>query len=142
MKKIALLLALLGLAALLAGCSAPAEDAPQTEESAQTEQNNDAEQADDSGFVGTWVGDGTMDIMGLDHEIEFVHTWIFREDGTVTAEKTVNGAEETLEFEYKYTDDTLTFVQGDATCGIGYVLEGDTLTFRTGVNTFAEYIRQ
>ena len=138
MKKLAILLVLIALLTMAVGCSAPAEE-PQADEPA-VEAPVEAEEA--TGFEGTWVGDGSLDIMGLDHEIEFVHTWTFRADNTVTAQKTVDGKEETLEFEYKYTEDTLTFIQGDATCGIGYTLEGDTLTIRTGVDTYAVYTRQ
>ena len=138
MKKIALFLALVTLIGLLCACS------PKTEEPApEAAPEVTSEEVADSPLTGTWIGDGSMDIYGLDHEIEFVHTWTFRNDGTATAEKTLdNGTEEVLDYNYKYTEDTLTFEKDGATCGIGYTIEDNVMTIRTGVKTYATFTRQ
>ena len=122
MKKIALFLAVVCLTGLLCACS-PEEKEPDAADGSA------ANEIVESPFIGTWVGDGTMDIFGLDHEIEFVRTWTFRSDGTATAEKTLDdGTELVLEYNYKFTENTLTFEKDGATCGITYVLEGDNLS--------------
>ena len=140
MKKMRIILTAAALVALLCACNAQKEA---TVENAPSQASQPSQTETASGLEGVWVGDGTMDIMGLDHEVEFVEVWTINSDGTATAEKTADdGTKEITTYTYKYTDDTLTFYQDNASCGLSYILEGDTLSFRTGVNTFAEFTRQ
>ena len=150
--------ALICLLALLCGCSASEShenseaEASAAEATAETAPAETAEEgttvdteteAEEVSLVGVWNGDGTMDITGLEHEIEFVNVWTFNSDGTAKAEKDLeDGTTETLEFTYTYTDDTLTFTKDGGTCSVTYTLDGDTLSFRTGVDTYAVFTRQ
>ena len=141
------ILALTCLLALLCGCSAPANQADepsdsQTDTSVTTREPGEAP-TEENPLLGVWVGDGTMDIMGIEHDIEFVNVWTFKSDDTAVAEKDKDdGTTETLEFTYTFTDDTITFAKDGATCSVTYTLDGDTLSFRTGIDTYAVFNRQ
>ena len=83
--------------------------------------------------VGTWVGDGTMDVPGLEAPIEFVHSWTFRKDGIAIAEKTTpEGNRYTEEFTYSMTDDTLGWSIDGISYALVYRLQGDTLILESG----------
>lgn len=83
--------------------------------------------------VGTWVGDGTMDILGMEAPIEFVHSWTFRADGTAVAEKrTSDGVLYTEEFTYSMTDDTIGWSLDGISYALVYRIKGNTLMIETG----------
>lgn len=62
-------------------------------------------------LIGTWEGDGTLELMGMEMELgkeipfDYVEILHFASDGSGYMS---NGAER-MEFTYKLTDDTLTF---------------------------------
>ena len=145
------ILTMVCLLALLCGCSASGSEESSSTDAAASEATSTTEAADETTeetaeenpLLGVWTGDGTMDIMGLDHDIEFVNVWTFNSDETAVAEKDLeDGTTETLEFTYTYTEDTLTFSKDGGTCSVTYTLDGDTLSFRTGVDTYAVFTRQ
>lgn len=140
------LLALTCLLALLCGCSAPANQADAADDASvgatATREPGEAP-TEENPLLGVWIGDGTMDIMGIEHDIEFVNVWTLKSDDTAIAEKDgEDGTTETLEFTYSFTDDTITFSKDGATCSVTYTLDGDTLSFRTGIDTYAVFNRQ
>ena len=67
-----------------------------------------------SKIVGTWSGDGTLDIKGMHAPFEFATQWVFRTDGTAV----VTVGEEEIKFKYSMTDDTLTLNGEELTWGI------------------------
>lgn len=82
----------------------------------------------DDKLVGTWQGDGSLDLLGMEAPYEFATQWIFTEDGTAI----VNVGEEELEFKYSATDDTLTLNGGEMSWGVLYRVKGKTLSIETG----------
>ena len=81
-----------------------------------------------SKLVGTWQGDGTLDMLEMEAPYEFAAQWAFGKDGT--AEVTVG--EETAVFRYSVTDDTLTLNDGELSWGVLYAVNGDTFCVETG----------
>ena len=88
-------------------------------------------------LVGTWQGDGPLDISATEAPYEFATKMVFSSDGTVLI--TVDGYE--TQYGYHATDDTLTLNGGDMSYGILYSLSGRTLTIYTGGNTSAQFTR-
>ena len=81
-----------------------------------------------SKIVGTWSGDGTLDMKGMHAPFEFATQWVFRTDGTAV----VTVGEEEIKFKYSMTDDTLTLNGEELTWGILYKITGNTLSIETG----------
>ena len=81
-------------------------------------------------LVGTWQGDGTLDVSATEAPYEFATEMVFSSDGTVVI--TVDGYE--TQYGYHATDDTLTLNGGDMSYGILYSLSHRTLTIYTGGN--------
>lgn len=79
-------------------------------------------------LVGSWYGDGTFDILGVDAPFEFATELEFNEDGTLDV--TVNN--ETSAFKYSATDDTITIQGEDMSWGVYYTVKGTTLNLKTG----------
>ena len=83
----------------------------------------------ESKFVGTWAGDGTLDVRGGVTSYEHATQFVFRSDGTATS--TVNGNE--VHFQYSASDDSLTLREdGVGSHGMPYTIKGNTLTITTG----------
>ena len=82
----------------------------------------------DSKLVGTWQGDGSLDMMGMEAPYEFVTKWAFDESGQAIA--TVEEAE--IAFKYSATDDTITLNDGEMSWGVRYSVKGKTLSIETG----------
>ena len=87
-----------------------------------------------SKIVGTWSGDGTLDMKGMNAPFEFATQWVFQSDRTVV----VTVGEEEIQFKYSMTDDTLTLNGEELTWGIRYKITGNTLSIETG-NTTATF---
>jgi len=79
-------------------------------------------------LVGSWYGDGTFDIVGVDAPFEFSTELEFNEDGTL--EVTVN--DETSTYKYSATDDTITIQGEDLSWGVYYTVKGTTLSLKSG----------
>lgn len=82
----------------------------------------------ESKIVGTWSGDGTLDMKGMNAPFEFAAQWVFNADGTVI----VTVGEEEIQFKYSMTDDTLTLNGDELTWGVLYKITGNTLSIETG----------
>lgn len=82
----------------------------------------------ESSLIGTWNGDGSLDMLGMEAPYEFATQWIFDEEGTVI----VKVGEEELEFKYSATDDTLTLNGGEMSWGVLHTVKGKTLSIETG----------
>lgn len=80
---------------------------------------------------GTWQGDGSLDMLGMEAPYEFATQWRFNSDGTVV----VTAGEETVEFRYSVTDDTLTLNGEELSWGVLYQVKDDTLSIETGDGT-------
>ena len=79
-------------------------------------------------LVGTWQGDGSLDMLGMEAPYEFATQWSFDKEGTVI----VRVGEEKLEFKYSATDDTLTLNGNKMSWGMIYNVNGKQLTIDTG----------
>ena len=92
----------------------------------------------ESKFVGTWVGDGTLDVRGGVTSYEYATQFVFRSDGTATA--TVNGNE--VQYQYSASDDSLTLrEEGVGSHGMPYTIKGNTLTITTGGGSYAVFTK-
>lgn len=92
-------------------------------------------------LVGTWAGNGDLDILGSETPFEFAQQWTFRDDGTAV----VLVDSEPVEFSiYRVSDDgdTLTLIMdgSETSWGILYQIKGDTLSIKTG-SGYAEFTR-
>jgi len=88
-------------------------------------------------LVGTWQGDGTLDMISTEVPYEFATKMVFSSDGTAVI--TVDGYE--TQYGYHATDDTITLNGGDMSYGFDYSLSGRTLTIYTGGSTSAQFTR-
>ena len=90
-------------------------------------------------LVGSWYGDGTFDILGVDTPFEFATKLEFNENGTLEA--TVN--DESTTYQYSATDDTITIQHGDMSWGVNYIVNGTSLNLKTGsdFSTFTKQIK-
>lgn len=81
-------------------------------------------------LVGTWEGDGTLDLMGMEMELgeelpfDVVEILHFAADGRGY----MGDGEKRMEFTYDLTDDTLSFRFPDIGMGLVYKLTNDILT--------------
>ena len=92
----------------------------------------------ESKFVGTWAGDGTLDVRGGVTSYEYATQFVFRSDGTATA--TVNGTD--VHFQYSASDDSLTLREdGVGSHGMPYTISGNTLRIKTGGESYAEFTK-
>ena len=82
----------------------------------------------ESKIIGTWSGDGTLDMMGMHAPFEFATQWVFNADGPAV----VTVGEEEIQFKYSMTDDTLTLNGDELTWGVLYKITGNTLSIKTG----------
>jgi len=82
-------------------------------------------------LTGTWQGDGSLDMLGMEAPWEYATQWVFRADGTVS----VTVGEETVDFRYSTTDDTLTLNGEELSWGVLYRVKQDTLSIETGDGT-------
>ena len=82
----------------------------------------------EASLVGTWNGDGSLDMLGMEAPYEFATQWIFDEEGTVI----VKVGEEELEYQYSATDDTLTLNGSEISWGVRYEVNGKQLSIDTG----------
>jgi len=90
-------------------------------------------------LVGSWYGNGTFDILGIDAPFEFATELEFNEDGTLDV--TVN--DETTTYKYSATDDTITIQGEDMSWGVYYTLKVTSLNLKTGsdFSTFTKQIK-
>lgn len=82
----------------------------------------------ESSLVGTWQGDGSLDMAAMEAPYEFATQWIFDNEGNVV----VKVGEEEVEFKYSATDDTLTLNGSEMSWGVLYEVKGKQLTIDTG----------
>lgn len=86
--------------------------------------------------VGSWYGDGTFDITGIDAPFEFATKLEFNENGTL--EVTTNDSLAT--YQYSMTEDTLTIQGEDRSWGVYYTVKGTSLNLKTG-NDFSTFTK-
>ena len=82
-------------------------------------------------IIGTWTGDGSLTVFQKGVPFQSVEQLTFFEDGTGRAV----GNSGYTDFTYALTDDTLSLRFEEIGWGIGYTIEGDTLTLRDSVFT-------
>ena len=87
-------------------------------------------------LVGSWCGDGTFDILGLDAPFEFATELKFNKDGTLDV--TVN--DETTTYKYSANDDTIAIQGEDMGWGVYYTVKGTSLNLKTG-SDFSTFTR-
>ena len=92
-------------------------------------------------LVGTWVGNGDLDILGLEAPFEFASQWTFRDDGTAVAIVDSTPVEFST-YRTSADGDTLTLIMDDSEtgCGIGYKIKGDVLLIQMG-KSYAEFTK-
>ena len=78
--------------------------------------------------VGSWYGDGTFDIIGVNTPFEFATKLDFDINGTLT----VTTESDTTVYNYNTTDDTITIQGDDVSWGIYYEVAGENLKLKEG----------
>ena len=81
-----------------------------------------------SKLTGTWQGDGSLDMLGMEAPYEFATQLIFNSESTLI----VKVGDEEAEFKYSATDDTLTINGDEMSWGVRYKVSGKTLSIETG----------
>ena len=87
-------------------------------------------------IIGTWQGDGSLDILGMEAPYEFADQRTFQADGS----SVVTVGENKVHFQYSMTDDTITLKTPELSWGIGYRINGSTLRIKTG-DGYAEFVK-
>lgn len=92
-------------------------------------------------IVGTWVGNGDLDMLGSETPFEFAQQWTFRDDGTAVVIVDSKPVEFTT-YRVSADGDTLTLIMdgSETSWGVVYHIKDDTLSIKTG-SGYAEFTR-
>lgn len=83
-------------------------------------------------IVGTWTGDGTMDVPNIPFPLEKATSLQFRANGTVIMTYIASDGEKaTITYPYSITADTITVVNRETSYGILFDVRGKDLLFGT-----------
>ena len=81
-------------------------------------------------LIGSWAGNGTLDVKGIDTPFEYAERITFSEGNVAIIVGT--GGDESIVLGWSASDDTLTFNGEELSWGTPYTRKGDTLIIGTG----------
>ena len=81
-------------------------------------------------LIGSWKGDGTLDVKGIDTPFEYAERITFSEGNVAII--VGMGRDESIVLGWSASDDTLTFNGEDLSWGTPYTRKGDTLIIGRG----------